>query len=215
MTLTDADLVDRALDGSQRACREIVSRYERPVFNLIARMVGNRALAEDLTQDTFFKAFSHLRSYKPQYKLSNWLLKIAHNTVIDHLRVRRPATVPVDGADLQTTAAAPETAGGTAADPLRRLEAAELARALEAALAELRPEYRQVIVLRYHEDLGHEDISKIMNVPVGTVKSHLHRARAELAVLLRRRLPPEVLADFGAGLQPGGDGIRREEEKVR
>lgn len=214
MTFTDADLVDRALGGSQRACREIVSRYERPVFNLITRMVGNRALAEDLTQDTFLKAFSRLRSYRSEYKLSNWLLKIAHNTVIDYLRVRRPTTIPLDGADLQAAAATPETAGGTTADPLRRLEEAELAQALEAALSQLRPEYRQVIVLRYHEDLGHEEISRIMNVPVGTVKSHLHRARAELAVLLRRRLPPEVLAAFDAGLQPGGGGSRREEEKV-
>ncbi len=178
-------------------------------------MVGNRALAEDLTQDTFLKAFSRLRSYKPEYKLSNWLLKIAHNTAIDYLRVRQPLTVPLDGADLQATAAAPGTAGRTMADPLRRLEEAELAHALEEALSELRPEYRQVIVLRYHEDLGHEDIAQILNVPVGTVKSHLHRARAELAVLLRRRLPPEVLADFDAGLQPAGGGVRREEEKVR
>ena len=214
MESTDADLVAEALGGSQRACREIVSRYERPVFNLIARMVGERALAEDLTQDTFLKAFSRLRSYKPQYKFSNWLLKIAHNTAIDHLRVRRPTTVPLDGTDLQTAASVPATAEGTAADPLHRLEEADLARALERALADLRPVYRQVIVLRYHEDLGPEDISQVMNVPVGTVKSHLHRARAELAVLLRRRLPPEVLARFDAGLQPGPDSFRREEEKV-
>ena len=213
MTLTDADLVARALGGSQRACRELVCRYQRSVFNLIVRMIRDRALAEDLTQETFLKAFSRLRSYKPEYKFSNWLLKIAHNTVIDHVRVRRVATVSFEAAEVQ--AAAPAAIEGTAANPLERLERAELARHLEAALAGLRPEYRQAIVLRYHEELGHEDISQIMGVPVGTVKSHLHRARAELAVLLRSRLAPEVLAGFDSGLQPGDGGTRRDEEKVR
>ncbi len=207
MTLTDRDLVVRALGGSQAASREIVSRYQRPVFNLIVRMVRDRAAAEDLSQETFLKAFARLASYKPQFKLLNWLLKIAHNTVIDYLRQRRPLAVSLDTPDLERTGEAPALIDRAAPDPVRNLARAELARILERALARIRPEYRQVVVLRYHEDLGHEEIAEIMGVPVGTVKSYLHRARGELAGHLRGMLPAEILAELGAdaATAAGGD----------
>jgi RNA polymerase sigma-70 factor, ECF subfamily len=196
VTLTDPDLVVRALGGSQAASREIVSRYQRPVFNLIIRMVRDRALAEDLAQETFLKAFARLTSYNPQFKFSNWLLKIAHNTVIDSLRQRRPPTLSLETPDLEKAGAALALIDQSAEDPVRNLERAELARMLERALARLRPEYRQVVVLRYHEDLGHDEIAEIIGVPVGTVKSYLHRARGELAGHLRGMLPAEVLDIF-------------------
>ena len=199
MTPTDSDLVARALGGSQAACRDIVVRYQRPVFNLIVRMVRDRALAEDLVQETFLKAFTRLATYNPAYKLSNWLLKIAHNTVVDWLRQRRPPTLSLDAPDLPNAGTAHALVDLRVEDPVRHLEREELARILERALARLRPEYRQTIVLRYHEELSHEEISDIMNLPVGTVKSNLHRARAELADHLRGMLPARILADLDAG----------------
>src|SRR3954454_16779118 len=94
---TDAELVASALRGVEEACRELVTRFERPVYTLLLRMVQNAATAEDLAQKGFVKAFSRLDSYDPQWKFSIWLFKIAHNTAIDHLRRRVPETVPIEG----------------------------------------------------------------------------------------------------------------------
>lgn len=192
MTPTDSDLVARARRGNQEACREIVRRYERPIFNMIVRMVRDRALAEDLSQDTFLKAFSRLDRYDPAYRLSNWLFKIAHNTVIDHVRKQKSAALPIDSLSRGEDLSALEPGDPAARDPIETLAQAELARAVDSAMASLRPEYRQVVVLRYQEELSHEEIARITGLPVGTVKSHLHRARAQLAVALARLRPAEA-----------------------
>ena len=199
MTPTDSELVARAIGGSQPACREIVSLYQRPLFNLIVRMVRDRAIAEDLLQETFLKAFSHLERFDPRYKLSNWLFKIAHNTVIDYLRQRKPVALPLDSLDSGERALADPSGGPASGDPVEAIARAEMAELLGRAVAALRPEYRQVVVLRYHEDLSHEEIADIMGIPVGTAKSHLHRARVELAGVLRRLLPPDVWKQLDSG----------------
>ncbi len=197
MTPTDSELVARARRGNQAACREIVRRHQRPVFNLIVRMVRDRTLAEDLSQDAFLKVFSRLDRYDPQYKFSNWVFKIAHNTVVDHLRQRRGEPLPLDVRGRSDEPSAAEPRDPAAPDPLESLVRAEIAQEIECAVAALRPEYRQVIVLRYHEDLSHEEIARIMDLPVGTVKSHLHRARAQLAEALAR------FSRAGGGWVPG------------
>jgi len=180
----DADLVAQVRAGSDHACRELVRRYERPVFNLIVRMVRDPALAEELAQDTFVRMFRGLGTFDPSQKLSNWLFRIARNLTIDHLRLRRLDTVPWDS---DTGARAPEerVVAGPDDDPGITLERADLGAALDRALARLRPEYRQLITLRYQEDLSYEDIVEVTGLPLGTVKSFLHRARAEMARWLR------------------------------
>jgi RNA polymerase sigma factor (sigma-70 family) len=199
VTPTDSQLVARARRGNQAACREIVCRYQRSIFNLIVRMVHERTLAEDLSQETFLKAFSRLDRYDPQYKLSNWLFKIAHNTVIDHLRRRKGEMLPLDVLDRGHEVPDSLTRDPAVNDPLEGLVRAEIAQTIECALAGLRPEYRQVVVLRYHEDLSHEEIAHVMDLPVGTVKSHLHRARAQLAEALARFSPVETRNEAGSG----------------
>jgi len=178
----DAEVVRRAARGSEEACRELVRRYQRPIFNLVARMVRDPSVAEDLAQDTFVKAFTHLAAYDPRYRFTSWILKIAHNTAIDHLR-RPRVVVPLmeseDGEMLD--ALAPATAE---ADPERAAERRDLARALDTAIDRLRPEYREVVVLRHQEELAYEEIAELLALPLGTVKSYLHRARAELAGLM-------------------------------
>lgn len=185
MKAADEQLVQEALGGSQRAYRELVHRFERPVFNLVARMVRDRTLAEDLTQDAFVKAFGRLDSYQPaQGKFSNWLFKIAHNTSLDHLRRGTVATVPLESQD--------DTGGGLHAvvadprqtSPLDAAVAGGLAEALEAALDRLRPEYREVIVLRAQEGLAYDEIAEVTGLPLGTVKTYIHRARKEMAAML-------------------------------
>lgn len=180
---SDASLVRRAVRGSEEASRELVRRYQRPVFNLIARMVRDPALAEDLAQETFLKTFSHLKAYDPRYRFTSWILKIAHNTAVDALRRPRvvlPLTESEDGEGFE--AQAPEGGEG---NPALALERQDLARALDDAIDRLRPEYREVVVLRYQEELSYEEVAELLGLPLGTVKSYLHRARAELAASMR------------------------------
>ena len=179
---TDADLVRRARRGDQDACRIIADRFSGPAFNLILRLVRNHGVAEELTQDALVKAFRALASFDDSLRLAPWVLRIAHNTAIDYLRRHRPETVPVsedrDGAGAQVLV------DERARTPLEHAELSDLRRALDWALAQLRPDYRRLIVLRYQEDQSYEDIAALLNLPLGTVKSHLHRARAAMAGLL-------------------------------
>ena len=187
-------------------------RYERRVYNLLVRMLRNPSLAEELTQETFLKAFTHLRSFDPGYKFSNWILKIAHNAAIDALRRRGPQEVPLDEpgqreeARLDTWIVDPDSGAAAAA-----VERHDVGRLLRAAMNRLRPEYRQVVVLRYQEELSYEDIAEITGLPVGTIKSHLHRARAEMAEFLRRTRPGgrRFRARPNRRLQPSTPGVRR------
>ena len=93
----DRELASLAAQGREAAFRELLSRYERPVFSLVYRMVRDRTLAEDLAQETFIRAFNAIASYDPAYRFSNWIFKIANNLTIDHLRRRRLDTVSIDG----------------------------------------------------------------------------------------------------------------------
>ncbi len=188
MAESDAQLTAQVLAGSEAAARELVRRYERPVFGLVVRMVRDPALAEDLAQEAFLKAFTRLASFDPAFKFSNWILKIANNTAIDYLRRAQPAVASLD--DEEAGGAARDRLTSTDPGPETQTERGELAAAFEAAIQRLRPEYRQAVILRYQEDLGHEEIAGILGMPVGTVKSYLHRARAELA---------QAMADAGWG----------------
>ena len=183
MNPTDADLVAQALAGSQDAYRLLVERHSRSVLTLVARIVRNEGIAEELAQDAFVKAFGALRSFDPSYKFTNWLLRIAHNVAIDHLRRTKVLVVPLDdeetGRDM-----ADVLADERAPSAFDRAVQGDFRQDLDAALATLRPEFRRLVVMRYLEDLSYEDISEVVGLPLGTVKSHLHRARAALGRLL-------------------------------
>ncbi|HYU33948.1 MAG TPA: sigma-70 family RNA polymerase sigma factor [Thermoanaerobaculia bacterium] len=182
---TDAELVAEAMRGAQEAFREILVRFERPVYSLIARMLQDPAAAEDLAQEVFIKAFRRLETYDPARKFSSWLFKIAHNTTIDHLRRHAPETVPLEGGKDRDE----EHRGGLAAvladesleDPAAAAERKDMARSLERAIARLRPDYREVVVLFYIEGASYQEICDATSLPLGTVKTNLHRARKELA----------------------------------
>ena len=188
--LPDADVVALAQQGRDVAYRELVHRYERPVFSLVYRMVRDRELAEDLTQDTFVKVLSNVDKYRPEFKFSSWLFKIANNVAIDHLRRRTLDTISMDGSPHAGSAEAVEASSFDVAVPqenaLDELEAREVGTAIEQAIAGLRPEYRSCILLRHVEGRSYEEIAATLDLPLGTVKTYIHRARHEL----RRALEP-------------------------
>jgi RNA polymerase sigma-70 factor (ECF subfamily) len=187
-TLSDQAVVLLVRDGREDGARELVRRYERPVFSLVLRLVGDRALAEDLSQETFIRTLTHIDSYRTELKFSSWIFRIAHNAAIDHLRRRHPETLSLDGdpnADgVEEAAAGAIAVADQAASPLDQLVTAELGMQLEGAIAQLRPAYRTCVTLRYVEDLSYEEIAQTLDLPIGTVKTHLHRARLELQALL-------------------------------
>ncbi len=184
LNLPDADVVALAQQGRDSAFRELIRRYERPVFSLIYRMVRDRELAEDLAQDTFIKVLNHIDRYRPEFKLSSWLFKIANNVAIDHLRRRQLDTISIDGSPHALTS---EAVAATSLDvaieqesALDELASRELGTAIERAIAQLRPEYRSCIMLRHVEGRSYEEIAATLDLPLGTVKTYIHRARHEL-----------------------------------
>jgi RNA polymerase sigma-70 factor (ECF subfamily) len=183
-TLGDREVVVLAKAGKEAAFRELLRRYERPVFSLIYRMVRNRALAEDLAQETFIKVLNALESYRPEYKFSSWVFKIANNAAIDQLRRREVDTLSLDGAPDALTADEIEATALQATahqeSPLAELESRELGSQIELAVGKLRPEYRTCILLRHVEGRSYEEIAEVMDLPLGTVKTYIHRARLEL-----------------------------------
>jgi RNA polymerase sigma-70 factor (ECF subfamily) len=182
--LPDADVVALAQRGREDAFRELVRRYERPVFSLIFRMVRDTATAEDLAQDSFIKVLSNIDKYRPEFKLSSWLFKIANNVTIDHLRRRQLDTISMDGSPHASTAADVESTRFDVAssdeNALDEMESKELGSAIERAIASLRPEYRSCILLRHVEGRSYEEIAATLDLPLGTVKTYIHRARHEL-----------------------------------
>lgn len=182
--LTDQEVVALARSGAETAYRELVRRYERPIFSLVYRMVRDRELAEDLSQETFIKALNALDSYRPEYKFSSWIFKIANNAAIDQLRRRELDTLSLEGSPHAVTPEAVEATalqiGSRGESALDAVASIEVGGEIEKAIAQLRPEYRSCILLRHVEGYAYEEISEILDLPLGTVKTYIHRARHEL-----------------------------------
>ena len=182
--VSDQQVVVHAQQGREDAYRELIARYERPVFSLIFRMVRDKETAEDLAQETFIKVLNNVDRYLPEFKFSSWLFKIANNITIDFLRRRQIDTISIEGApDAVTAESKKATAIALASggeSPLQELESKELGEQIERAIGKLRPEYRACILLRHVEDYSYDEIAEIVKLPLGTVKTYIHRARAEL-----------------------------------
>ena len=180
----DKQLVILCRRGDERAARELVDRFQRPVFSIIFRMVRDREKAEDLAQETFVRTFNNLDRYDRSYKFSSWLFKIAYNLTVDHLRRKELKTVSIHGSpDAVTTdqqQATSVTLESTEEAPDERLESIELAGRLEESIGKLREEYRTAILLRHVEGRAYEEIAEIMDIPLGTVKTYIFRARRQL-----------------------------------
>lgn len=188
-TPPDSALAQEAAEGRESAFGELLERYERPVFSLVYRMVRERDLAEDLAQDAFIRAFRGIGTYKPEYKFSSWVFRIAHNVTIDHLRRRRLDTISMEGSRYARTDEERERSRPVVASkdesPAEHVENQELGGEIEEAIGKLRPHYRTAILLRHVEGRSYQEIAEITDLPLGTVKTHIHRARVELRELLQ------------------------------
>lgn len=182
MIPTDPELVQQALSGSQPAYKALVTRYARPAVNLAARMVQDRALAEDLAQEAFIRAFERLSSYDSSRRFASWFFRILHNVTIDYLRHKRPKTFSLESVQEGNSRTALATAPEKTPETL--VEESDASRALDAALACIRPEYREAVILHYREEQSLGEVAAAMGVPQGTVKTYLYRARKELAAIL-------------------------------
>jgi len=183
-----AQLAAAAAAGSQEAFRTLVQRHQDRVYRLVVRMVRDAAVAEDITQETFLKAYRALPSYDPHWKLGSWLLKIAHNATIDHLRRQRLDTRPLE-APVDEDAAGPidTLADESLPSPEQSARGRALARELQRAVEALEPAYRELVLLRFQEGLAYQEIAAITGLPLGTVKVRLHRGRKRLAEALAAR----------------------------
>ena len=181
MSPSDAELARQALAGSQTAYRLLVTRYATAAVNLAARLVNDRSVAEDLAQEAFVRAFARLRAYDPQRRFSSWFFQVVRNVTVDYLRRKRVHTVSLD--ELRASGyAGPVSSEATS--PAAEAERHAVVFALERALGQIRGEYRDAIVLHYQQGLPLDEIAAILGVPVGTVKTYLHRGRKTLADIL-------------------------------
>lgn len=175
--------LERARQGEQAAFAELVEAYQRPVYNLCFRMLGDPAEAEDAAQESFLKAYRGMRRYDPQRSFSTWLLSIASHHCIDQLRRRR---LPLDSLEeLEPWEEVADLGPG----PEKATALRERHEAVRGLLARLGPQDRAVVVLRYWSELSTEEIAKALSLTVKAVKSRLHRARKQMAEAWQRDNP--------------------------
>jgi RNA polymerase sigma-70 factor, ECF subfamily len=187
--LEDGEVVRRVLSGEEDLFEVLVRRYQTRVVSHISRMVGVREDAIDLSQEIFLKVFQALDRFNPAYKFSTWLFRIAGNAAIDHLRKRRPRTVPLEAPDPEGGVGPfPGEQRPTGLDPYGRLRNVERGEAIMQAIDDLPADFRELIALRHFVGLSYEEIASVKDMPLGTVKNKLFRARA----VLKERLSGEV-----------------------
>ena len=176
----DSELARLAELGREPAFRELLIRYERPIFSLIYRMVRDRELAEDLAQETFVQAFNAIASYNSSYKFNSWIFKIASNHTINYLRKGKLDTVSIFGTSDEGLGDRELQIKSITENPHEFTERRELGGRIEVAIGELREEYRMAILLYHVEGYSYKEIADIMDIPLGTAKTYLSRARKEL-----------------------------------
>lgn len=180
----DEDLIQRALQGEQKAYQILFEEYKQAIFHIVFKIVHSSEEAEDLVQETFIKAFSSLKTYNPSYRFSTWLYKIAANASIDHIRKKRINAFSLDRPVKTEDGEVEIEVADTSYNPERDLTDKQNQISIVDAIASLPEKYKQVIVMRHQQDQSYEEIARALRVPVGTVKARIFRARE----LLKRKL---------------------------
>jgi RNA polymerase sigma factor (sigma-70 family) len=184
----DAGLVRRCLAGDEKGYRELVERYQGQVYSVALRMVRRAEDAEDLTQETFVRMFRALSRYDTERPFGAWLFTIASRLCIDHIRRRKVSPISLTQRDRDSEEEHQIEVEDPGLRPDEVTSHAEEERRTADLIARLPPHYRIVVILRHQQDLSYEEIAVALNLPLGTVKARIHRARA----LLRARIEGET-----------------------
>ena len=180
----DYMLVQKATAGDQKAFAELLGRYRDAIYFMLLKMVNNPSDAEDLTIEAFGKAFKNLRQYTPNFAFSTWLFKIATNNCIDFIRKKRASTISLDQSndDPESTSV---TIQSDTPDPEEHLINNQKIKLLREVVNKLKPRYRTLVELRYFKEYSYDEISEELELPIGTVKAQLFRARELLYNILK------------------------------
>lgn len=189
--IEEANWIARARQGDQTAFSQLVTVYQKPVFNVCYRMLGNRTEAEDAAQETFIRAYLKLETYDAHRKFSSWLFSIASHHCIDRIRKRRMQLVSWD--DLPPWRWIPDK---ESKQPEAVLLEDEKTRDLHALLNTLPPDYRAAVVLKYFHEMSYDEIAESLDTTVSAIKSKLFRARKMMAQAAKNEQPSPV----GAGI---------------
>lgn len=182
-------LIERAkASGDEKAFAELMSRYKKPVYHMILKMIRNVDDAEDLTIEAFAKAFKNLQKFNPEFTFSTWLFRIATNNCIDFMRKKKLATTSISGTykdDAGENVDMEFKDGGL--NPMEEAIKTQKVALVQSIVTKLPPKYQTLVKLRYFEELSYEEIAVELNAPLGTVKAQLHRARELLYDLVKNR----------------------------
>lgn len=181
MVETETIWVQQARDGDAAAFSRLVEAYQKPVYNLAYRLLGNSVEAEDAAQEAFIRAYTRLDTYDPSRKFSSWMLSIASHYCIDMLRRRRGNVMSVDELPPMVDLSMPK-----AMQPEQVVIQGQVADEIQQLLDTLAPSYRTPVILRYWYDMSYKEIAETMSVTESTIKTRLHRARAKLAESARQ-----------------------------
>lgn len=182
----DYELVCRAVDGDQRAYARLMDRYKDSIYYMVLKMVHNRDDADDLTVEAFGKAFSNIHKYSPEFAFSTWLFKIAINNCIDFIRKKRLETLSIDDdTKEENTNSFSESIRATTLDPEERYIKQQRAKLMRDVTEKINPKYRQLIELRFFKEYSYDEIATELELPLGTVKAQLFRAKELLYNILK------------------------------
>lgn len=180
----DYELVLQAMEGEQKAYGELLGRYRDAIYFMLLKMVNNPSDAEDLTIEAFGKAFKNIKQYTPNYAFSTWLFKIATNNCIDFIRKKKLNNISIDQAS-HNEDSMPLSIPSDGPDPEEHLISQQKVLLLRSVVSKLKPRYRKLIELRYFYEFSYEEISDELELPIGTVKAQLFRARELLYNVLK------------------------------
>ncbi len=175
----DYELVKIALQGDEKAFARLLNRYKNSIYFMLLKMVNNRSDAEDLTLEAFGKAFKNLHQYTPSFAFSTWLFKIASNNCIDFIRKKKGKIVTIENSE-QNNIGDQTKLKSKELNPEEKLIRMQKAILLRKVVRRLKPRYQVLVELRYFKELSYDEIAKELNLPLGTVKAQLFRARGML-----------------------------------
>jgi RNA polymerase sigma factor (sigma-70 family) len=186
--LEDFKFIDMAVAGDDKAYAKLLTRYKRPVYHMILKMVRNTDDAEDLTMESFSKAFRSLHKFKKDFTFSTWLFRIATNNTIDFIRKKKLNTLSIENTytddDGQSVSIDIKDQNN---DPQEEAIKAQKEELMQVFVGMLPPKYQKLVRLRYFHELSYEEIAKELEAPLGTVKAQLHRARELMYDLIKNK----------------------------